>query len=368
MAARTRILLVYNRDYGPGGGPKRGEEARAGVRKTAQAAEKALKRRKDVDLHVAGVDAPDTLVTLLDREGPFDVALNLCESLRGDPRYEIPVPVLLESRGIDYTGNPPLSLRLCLDKGQARDALSSAGVPVAAGGIVSSAAQLATLDLPIPAIVKPSREDGSIGIESGSVVRDRTALERRVRLVLDEMKQPAVVEAFIDGREFNVSVLGDLEPRCLPIAEIDFSAMPADVPKIVSYAAKWKPRAKEYKGTVPVFDTTDEGLARKLRKAALGAFRALSLRDYARVDLRVDAEGHPFVVDVNPNCDLAPDAGFPRAAAKDGMDYETLIQTLLGFALERRARRSPGAPEPAKSTKPAAKKKTRSRRKETRSA
>lgn len=348
MPRRTRILLVYNRDYGPGGdGPALGEEARAGVLKTAQAAEKAASKLKDVDLRVEGVEDPASLVTLLDRDGPFDIAINLCESLRGDPRYEIPVVVLFESRGIDYTGNPPLALRQCLDKGMARQTLADAGVPTPAGAYITTRAELAALpDLPLPAIVKPGRQDGSIGIESASVVRTRTALEQRVRYVLKELG-PAVVEAFIDGREFNVSILGDLEPRCLPIAEIDFSGMPADVPNIVSYKAKWDTSTKEYKGTVPVFDTTNEVLARRLRKAALGAFRALSLRDYARIDLRVDAEGRPFVVDVNPNCDLAPDAGFPRAAAKDGLEYEALIQTLIGFALDRRARRPVSGPRSA---------------------
>lgn len=315
--------------------------------KTAQAAEKAAGKLKDVELRVEGVDDPASLVELLDRDGPFDIAINLCESLRGDPRYEIPVVVLFEARGVDYTGNPPLALRLCLDKGKARQTLAEAGVPTPAGAYITSRAELAALgELPLPAIVKPGRQDGSIGIESASVVRTRAALEQRVRYVLKELG-PAVVEAFIDGREFNVSILGDLEPRCLPIAEIDFSGMPADVPNIVSYKAKWDTSTKEYKGTVPVFDTTNEVLARRLRKAALGAFRALSLRDYARIDLRVDAEGRPFVVDVNPNCDLAPDAGFPRAAAKDGLEYEALIQTLIGFALDRRLRRPASGPRSA---------------------
>lgn len=361
MARRIRILLVYNRDYGPrASGPKLGEEARAGVLKTAQGAEKALSKLKDVELHVAGVESPQALVEVLDREGPFDIAVNLCESLRGDPRYEIPVPVLLEARGIDYTGNPPLALRQCLDKGKAREALAAAGVPIPAGGFLTDESQLDRLleTLPVPAIVKPGRQDGSIGIESGSVVRTRRALERRVQHVLNELDQPAVVEAFIDGREFNVSVLGDLEPRCLPIAEIDFSGMPKDAPKIVSYKAKWSSRSKEYKGTVPVFGTTDEALARRLRRAALGAFRALSLRDYARVDMRVDSAGRPYVVDVNPNCDIAPDAGFPKAAAKDGLDYEALIQTLVGFALDRRKRRLPRDPHSTGGGSPSSKKPT----------
>ena len=291
------------------------------------------------EVTVAGIDEPKTLIELLKKERP-DLAFNLCESLRGDPRYEIPVPVILDSFGVAYTGNTPFALRQCLDKATAKRTLREAGVPVPPGDVVRSEADLARLEGPIPAMVKPSREDGSIGIESSSVCRDRAALKRRARYVLEKMKQPAIVEAFVDGREFNVSVIGDERPRVLPLAEIDFGGLPPDVPKIVSYRAKWNTRTAEYKGTTPKFGLEDETLARKLRLTALAAFRALGLRDYARVDTRIDAGGNPYVIDVNPNCDIAPDAGLPKAAARAGLDYTQLIHTIAGFALER-ARRNP---------------------------
>lgn len=312
-----------------------GEEARAGVQKTAGGVEAALRALPDTDVVVAGIQSPKDLVALLDRDRNFDVAFNLCESLRGDPRYEMPVPVILESRGIPYTGSVPVSLRQCLNKGTAKARLASAGVPVPEGREVVTVEEARTLTGPIPAMVKPARQDGSIGIAAASVCRDVEALQSRCLYLLQEMKEPAIVERFIDGREFNVSVLGDTDPQCLPIAEIDFSGMPAGVPKIVTYDAKWSESSAEYQGTVPVFGTTDEALSRRLRKAALGAFRALGLRDYARVDMRVDAAGQPWVVDVNPNCDLSPDAGFPKAAKQAGLDYTRLVHTLVGIALER---------------------------------
>jgi D-alanine-D-alanine ligase len=304
------------------------------VERTAKAVETSLRLQADADVVRAAIDTPQTLVEVL-KSTRADVAFNLCESLRGDPRYEIPVPVILESQGIPYTGNAPLALRVALDKSTARATLQDRGVPVPDGHLVAGEGDVMRLEGPLPAIVKPAREDGSIGIEASSVVHDARALRRRARFVLNTLKQSAIVERFVDGREFNVSVLGDDQPACLPLAEIDFSGMPKDVPRIVSYRAKWHNRTAEYKGTIPTFGGTDEALSRRIRRAALGAFRALGLRDYARIDLRVDAEGRPFVIDVNPNCDLAPDAGFPKAAKAAGIEYPDLVHQLLGFALQR---------------------------------
>ena len=302
--------------------------------------------RSDADVVAIPIDSPATLQERL-RSTPADVVFNLCESLRGDPRYEIPVPVILESQGVAYTGNGPLALRVALDKSTARDTLHETGVPVPEGRLVTCLADLTKLgDFPLPAIVKPGREDGSIGIEAGSVVATPTALKRRARYVLTQLKQAALVERYVDGREFNVSVLGNEPPVTMPLAEIDFSGMPAGAPRIVSYRAKWHNRTAEYRGTTPRFAAVDEALGRRIRKAALAAFRALGLRDYARVDIRVDAEHRPYVIDVNPNCDLAPDAGFAKAAKAAGVEYPELVERLLGMALERGKKRHATASDP----------------------
>lgn len=306
--------------------------------------EAALRLLPDAEVLSFGVDTPQALRELLARE-KCDAAFNLCESLRGDPRYEIPVPVILETFHIPYTGNTPLGLRVALDKANAQGTLASKGVSVPGGHLVGNLDDIAKLEGPLPAIVKPSREDGSIGIAAGSVVHSTGALKRRARYVVEKMRQPAIIEAYIEGREFNVSLLGDAEPVCLPIAEIDFSNMPADEPRIVSYRAKWHNKSSEYKGTMPMFGLTDEVLARRIRRAALDAFRALGLRDYARVDIRVDANNRAYVIDVNPNCDLAPDAGFAKAARAKDLDYTALIHTLIGFALTRGRHAPASAPK-----------------------
>jgi D-alanine-D-alanine ligase len=172
------------------------------------------------------------------------------------------------------------------------------------------------------------------------VVRDQDALAARITYVLEHYRQPALVEEFIEGREIYVSILERLgqEPQVFPFFEIDFSDMPADRPKIVSFEGKWVEDSVEYKGTRPVRCT---GLAPELydtvAKTALAAFRAVGLRDYARMDIRLSADGVPYVIDVNPNCDLSDLAGgYSRAAKAAGLSYKEMILRIAELALARR--------------------------------
>lgn len=158
--------------------------------------------------------------------------------------------------------------------------------------------------------------------------------------------QPALVEEFIDGREVNVSVLGEGADRfALPIAEIDFAGMPEGMPRIVSFNAKWREDTAEFAGTVPVVPAPlSEAVAARVRDAALRAAEAIGVRDYARVDLRLDRDERPWVLEVNPNPDISPDAGLPRAAKVHGWTYEKLILEVAGMALRR-------SPRPRKSVR-----------------
>ena len=194
--------------------------------------------------------------------------------------------------------------------------------------------------LGLPLIVKPVREDASVGICSASVVRDRQALDGRVRYVLAHYRQPALVEQYIEGREIYVSLLERPGggPQIFPFFEIDFSEMPSDRPRIVSFEGKWVADSVEYRGTRPV---RCEGLSPALRtrvaETALAAFEAIGLRDYARIDIRLAPDGVPYVIDVNPNCDLSDLAGgFSKAARAGGLSYEDVVLRLLELALSRR--------------------------------
>ncbi|HTQ44975.1 MAG TPA: hypothetical protein VMI75_19580, partial [Polyangiaceae bacterium] len=166
-----------------------------------------------------------------------DCAFNLCESLAGDARLESAVPLLLELLGIPFTGSPPEVLSFALRKDRVKQRLEAAGIPTPAARVMSRGDD--PCDLPFPLIVKPVREDGSVGISNESVVRSREELARTVDAVSARLRQACLVEQFIDGREFNVAMLGHPTPRVLPLSEIDFTALPDGAPRIVSYDAKW---------------------------------------------------------------------------------------------------------------------------------
>jgi D-alanine-D-alanine ligase len=158
--------------------------------------------------------------------------------------------------------------------------------------------------------------------------------------MIEEYRQPVLAEGFIEGRELNVTLLGNGdELRILPLHEIDFGAMPAERPRIVSYAAKWDENHVDYVGTkpVPLRDATP-ALVDAVERVARGAWSALGLRDYGRVDLRVDAAGQPWVIDVNPNPDISPDAGVARSARVAGMTYVDLIDAVARTAWRRHTR------------------------------
>jgi D-alanine-D-alanine ligase len=262
-------------------------------------------------------------------------AFNLCESLVGDARLESAVPLVLELLGIPFTGSPPEVLSFALRKDRVKQRLEAAGIPAPQGRVLVKPDD--PCDLPFPLIAKPVREDGSVGIWPTSVVHDADGLRRAVDAVITTFRQPCLVEQFIDGREFNVALLGHPTARVLPLSEIEFGGLPEGTPRIVSYDAKWKTGSVDDLGTTPVLHPTlPPALAARVRRVATDAFRAVGVRDYGRVDVRLAANGTPYVVDVNPNCDLSPNAGMVRAAAAVGIDYGALAGLLVRYALRRR--------------------------------
>ncbi len=264
-----------------------------------------------------------------------DCAFNLCESLAGDARLESSVPLVLELLGIPFTGSPPEVLSFALRKDRVKQRLEASGIPTPAARVMSHPDD--PCDLTFPVIVKPVREDGSVGITRESVVHRPEDLPDAVRTLTTRFRQPCLVEEFVDGRELNVAMLGHPAPRVLPLSEIDFSGLPEGTPRIVSYDAKWTSGSVDDLGTVPVLHPTlPSAVAARVRRVAADAFRAVGVRDYGRVDVRLSATGVPFVVDVNPNCDLSPHAGMARAAAGVGIDYTSLCGLLVRYALRRR--------------------------------
>jgi D-alanine-D-alanine ligase len=248
------------------------------------------------------------------------------------------VPTMLDLMGIPYTGSPPEALSAALYKDRVKQRLLQAGVPTPQGTLIESVENAdAACDLPFPLIVKPAREDGSAGIWSRSVVHDEPSLRDRVAELMGIFRAPVLVEQYLDGREFNVALLGYPQARVLPLQEIDFSNLPDDQPRIVSYDAKWNTGSVEDLGTQPVMHPdVPPAVAARMRKAATEACRAVGVRDYGRVDIRLSSSGVPYVIDVNPNCDLSPDAGYARAAQSVGIEYAALLRLLVRYALRRK--------------------------------
>jgi D-alanine-D-alanine ligase len=335
----SRIVILYNTDYDAE--LTAGAEASvSAVQASAQAIEAALVasgfKTQLMGLH--GLEVFELVEKL--RRDPPDLVFNLCESMNGDPRNEPTMTGLLDLYKIPFTGNGTLALGSCLHKLRAKDILRGRGIATPPHRMIHRAAELedpAFDALDYPWFLKLAHEDASVGITWENEVHSPAALRARARVMLEEFGQSVLAERFIAGREVNVTLIGNAEElEVYPIHEIDFSKMPAGRPKIVSYAAKWEEGHIDYIGTVPVrLGEADAALIERASKVARATWDAMGLADYARVDMRVDADGQPWVIDVNPNCDISPDAGAVRAAAALGLSYPQLIERIAMVAWRR---------------------------------
>jgi len=278
----------------------------------------------------------DLLIDQLKERQP-DLVFNQCESIDNEASHEMAVAGIFELLGILYTGSPPLTLGTALNKVRTKEILSFHGITTPRYQVFRNISSI-TLneDLRFPLIVKPTREDASIGIGNDSVVYNLSDLKRRVRYVYQELDEPVLVEEYIDGRELNVSIMGNRKPLVLPISEIDFSEMPDYLHRIVSYEAKWIKESEAYiktKGVCPA--KLSPAVEAKVKQIALRVYQIMGCRDYARVDIRLSKDNVPYVLEVNPNPDISIDAGFVRSATACGMSYEEMVGKIVRCALER---------------------------------
>lgn len=266
-----------------------------------------------------------------------DVVFNLVEIFHDDAHLEMSFAALMELMNIPYTGAPPIALGTCQRKILVKSILSTIGINTPKYTIVTKLEDAQDVKLIFPLIVKPAMEDASIGIEFDSVVENQPKLLEKVDRILVEFKQSALVEEYIEGRELNLSVIGDKKLRALPVSEIDFSRMPDNLYNIVSYQAKWDPFHEAYHSTIAICPAllpadTEE----KAKELALKAFRAVGARDYARVDMRLSKDLELFVLEVNPNPDLTEDAGFMRSSKSAGLSYRKTLKRIVDLAYMRR--------------------------------
>ncbi len=273
--------------------------------------------------------------------GPEPVVFNLVEGFPANASDFAFVPAVCQSLGRAYTGSESTCLALTFNKAWCGAALRGGGVAVPDGLTVRPGEPVPVDALPAgPYLVKPVAADASEGIFAESSVVDAPGdkLDAAVESVHRRFGQPALIEQLVGSREFNVSIVEERgAATVLPLAEIDFSAFPAGCPRIVDYAAKWEPDSFAYHNTPRVIPAVvAAGLAERIRETALAAWKATGCRDYARVDIRTGGEGRLYVLEVNPNPDVSPEAGFAAALAADGRGYEAFVGERVRLALERR--------------------------------
>ncbi|HBT82867.1 MAG TPA: D-alanine--D-alanine ligase [Desulfuromonas sp.] len=308
----------------------------AGSASEAQAVSRVLKALGHESVLVpVGADIA-TFIAALRKEKPT-LVFNLCEGFWGDSSKEMHMAALLELLDIPYTGSGPLCLGLTQDKARTKDLLARHQLPTPPYLLVEPGAPCPSSrdhNLAYPLMVKPRSEDASLGITADSIVADAAALAARVTYIHITYRQAALVEEFIDGREINAAIFGNTPAESLPLAEIEFR--PGLLHPIVTYDGKWLEESSEYRQTVPVcpalLDTRTE---QRIKDVALSAYQLLNCRDYARVDIRL-RDGQPYILEINANPDISPDAGLTRAASAAGYSYPQVIASILTMALTRK--------------------------------
>jgi len=271
------------------------------------------------------------------REERVEMAFNLCETVDENPQLAGHSAAVLELLGIPFSGSPSMALMLTTDKVMTKRLLIAKGIRTPNYLIYDGTHKFNAQVLRFPVIVKPRFEDASIGIDQDSVFQDEGELRKGIREFFNRFGT-LLVEEYIAGREFNISLFGYPSASVLPVSEIDFSALPEGLYPIVGYRAKWDRASFEYHHTPRKFpQELPRALLKRMESTALESFHLLMLRDYGRVDIRVDGSGRIQVLEVNANPCLSPDAGFVAAAQKAGMTYSDMVRELVNF-IEHRSR------------------------------
>lgn len=284
-------------------------------------------------------DRHETLIDDLKKKtGKIDLVLNLCdEGFYNDPTKELHVPALLEQLNIPYTGAGPQCLAFCYDKSIVRGVAREMEIPVAKGALVMENSDLSKLPLSFPLLVKPNSGDSSFGITQKSIAHSLEELREILAETWEKVgsNKPLLLEEFLPGKDISIGIIGN-PPACtvLPITEEDYSAVPEDLPRICGYEAKWLPDSPYWNiKSVPV--SLPEETREEVVKCCLALFSRLGCRDYARFDWRLDAEGKPRLLEVNPNPGWCWDGHLAKMAAYANISYSGMLATIIGAAKDR---------------------------------
>jgi D-alanine-D-alanine ligase len=301
---------------------------------------KALKQHRH-KASVLGVHGDGTkLRNGLLRRKP-DLVFNLMETFGDGQLGAVGLVGFLDLLGLPCTGGGPGEIYIQEDKALTKKLLAFEGIKYPEYMIFSEGADLeAGGHLRMPLFVKPLRMDASIGIDAKSLVHGAKELLERVSLIHKKVHDSALAEEYVEGREFYVGVLGNQEPQAFPPIGMDFSGLPKGAPHVLDAKAKWDEKSPEYKGTRAVVADLPDEMRARLQKVAVDAYRALRVRDYGRIDLRLTEAGDVYVIEVNASCYLEQSGEFASAAAVAGVDYPTLVHRIAELAHERQKQRA----------------------------
>lgn len=331
---KPRIAVVHNVPAAPG---HPAAAASLDVLDQVDAVERALQQ---LEYDFTRIPLTRDLAAFIERlrRETVDAVFNLCETVDEDASLAAHPAAIFELLGLPFTGAPSRALTYTTDKATAKLLMAASGISTPRFTAFGDGAEGNLAALSPPLIVKPRFEDGGIGIDGESVF-ERTGQLRDALPALRERFGAVIVEEYIAGREFNVSLFGYPEPEVLPVAEIDFSAFPDRLYPVLGYRAKWDRDSFEYRNSTRRFPRE---LPRRLREAlhdaALRCFRLFGVRDYGRVDLRVTADGVVFVLEVNANPCLSPDAGFAAALEYADVSCTAMVEHMITWTLRRAGR------------------------------
>jgi D-alanine-D-alanine ligase len=269
------------------------------------------------------------------KANPPDVVFNMTEHFNEVSAYDRNVVGLLEMLGVPYTGSSPTGLTLCKNKGMAKELLAYHKIRVPNFAVYSPGAAIKRPNrLKFPLFIKPAEDEASYGISQNSFVEDDSAFEERIRFIHERMNQPALAEEYIEGREIYVSLLGNGSLRVLPFREVIFAEVPDDQPKFATFKAKWDEAYRKRWGIQNVFaEPFSNGTNQSIAKICKSVYRALRIRGYGRIDLRVTPAGEIVVLEANPNPNLDRDDEFAQSALKAGISFPRLVGRILKLAL-----------------------------------
>ncbi len=332
-----KIAVLYNEPQ-PGRYREMGEfKAELGVMDEVKAVGQALAELNYSSVFVPLLPPLEKVKKLLES---LDVRLvfNLFEGFDGSPRTEAQVAGLLDELKYKFTGCPAAALDLALDKARTKDLMLKAGI-CTPGYQVLTACTLSSFELAFPCIVKPMAEDASHGISEKSVVYNHAELEEQVSKMCALFGGSVMVEEFLDGREFNTTVIGNERLSLLAISEIVYT-LPPGKPRILTFEAKWEEDSPYFSNTKAVCPARIKVKERsEITRIAKEAFKLTGCRGYARVDLRQDWQRNFHVLEVNPNPDISPGSGAALQAAAAGMNYSQFIEKIVEFAVKRKTRK-----------------------------